>query len=322
MYFKFKPLLKQTLWGGDGIVPFKHLTETPEAALSGVGESWEISGVKGDETIVAEGPYAGKTLGQLVELLGEKLVGADNYKTYGGEFPLLIKFIDAAKDLSIQVHPTDEKAAEMGKGRGKTEMWYVIKADDAHLLAGLKSALTPEQYKAKVADHSICDAIARYDVHPDDCFFIPAGRIHSIGKGCFVAEIQQTSDTTYRIYDFNRRDAEGRLRELHTEDAAKCIDYQVLPDYRTAYTPKKDEGVELVGCKYFHTSVYDLTEPMTLDYSDLDSFVILIPVAGCGELAFADGSTTPLTAGESVLLSADETEVSVSGEVKFLEVWC
>ena len=188
---KFEPLLKQTLWGGDKIIPFKHLNET----LESVGESWEISGVKDNETIVSEGEYKGKSLNQLVRELKGKLVGQENYERFGDEFPLLIKFIDARQDLSIQVHPTDEIAHRQGKTRGKTEMWYALEsAPGAQLYNGLKQQITPEQYKQMVENDTITDALARYEVNEGDVFFIPAGRIHAIGAGCFVAEIQQTSD--------------------------------------------------------------------------------------------------------------------------------
>ena len=315
--YKFKPLLKQTLWGGDKIIPFKQLSEQ----LDRVGESWEISGVPGNETIVADGPDKGKSLNQLVREQQARLVGQENYNRFGDEFPLLIKFIDARQDLSIQVHPTDEIAHRQGKPRGKTEMWYALpSAPGAQLYNGLSRQISPEQYKQMVADDTITDALARYEVSEGDVFFIPAGRIHAIGAGCFVAEIQQTSDVTYRIYDFKRRDKDGNYRELHTELAAESIDYTVLPDYRAHYAPTKNEGVQVVSCPYFTTAVYDLDEPMTLDYSDLDSFVILIGVGGEGMLT-ADGETTTLRTGETVLLPATTREVRVEGTVKFLETY-
>ena len=233
---KFEPLLKQTLWGGSKIIPFKHL----DAQLENVGESWEISGVSGNETIVANGQYKGMSLNQLVRELKGSLVGEENYQRFGDEFPLLIKFIDACQDLSIQVHPTDEIAHRQGKSRGKTEMWYTLEsAPGAQLYNGLKQQITPEQYKEMVADDTITDALARYEVKEGDVFFIPAGRIHAIGAGCFVAEIQQTSDVTYRIYDFKRKDKNGNYRELHTQLASESIDYTVLDNYRTVYEPVK-----------------------------------------------------------------------------------
>ena len=315
--YKFEPLLKQTLWGGDKIIPFKHLNTQTER----VGESWEISGVKDNETIVANGPDKGKSLNQLVSEQKAKLVGEENYLRFGDEFPLLIKFIDARQDLSIQVHPNDETARRQGKSRGKTEMWYTLEsAPSAHLFNGLKKKITPEEYERMVADDTIVDALARYEVKEGDVFFIPAGRIHAIGSGCFVAEIQETSDVTYRIYDYKRKDKDGNYRELHTKEAAQSIDYTVLPNYRAGYEPILNEGVQLVECPYFTTAVYDLTEPMTLDYSELDSFVILIAVKGEGTIK-ANGEEMTFKMGDTILLPATTNEVKIEGEVKFLETY-
>ena len=315
---KFKALLKQTIWGGDKIIPFKHLDDH----LENVGESWESSGVPGNETVVADGEYAGKKLNELVIEQKDKLVGKANYERFGDEFPLLIKFIDARQDLSIQVHPTDEIAKRQGKERGKTEMWYIMDSDkDAKLYSGLKKQITPEQYKAMVEDDTITDALAQYEVKEDDCFFLPAGRIHAIGTGCFLAEIQQTSDVTYRIYDFKRKDKDGNYRQLHTKEAAECINYTVEDDYRTHYEHKKNEGVTLVECPYFTTAVYDLDEPMTLDYSELDSFVILIGLKGEGTITDNEGNTVTISAGESILVPATTDTLRVEGTIKMLETY-
>ena len=315
---KFKALLKQTIWGGDKIIPFKHLDDH----LENVGESWEISGVPGNETVVADGEYAGKKLNELVIEQKDKLVGKANYERFGDEFPLLIKFIDARQDLSIQVHPTDEIAKRQGKERGKTEMWYIMDSDkDAKLYSALKMQITPAQYKAMVEDDTITDALAQYEVKEDDCFFLPAGRIHAIGTGCFLAEIQQTSDVTYRIYDFKRKDKDGNYRQLHTKEAAECINYTVEDDYRTHYEHKKNEGVTLVECPYFTTAVYDLDEPMTLDYSELDSFVILIGLKGEGTITDNEGNTVTISAGESILVPATTDTLRVEGTIKMLETY-
>ena len=315
---KFKALLKQTIWGGDKIIPFKHLDDH----LENVGESWEISGVPGNETVVADGEYAGKKLNELVIEQKDKLVGKANYERFGDEFPLLIKFIDARQDLSIQVHPTDEIAKRQGKERGKTEMWYIMDSDkDAKLYSGLKKQITPEQYKAMVEDDTITDALAQYEVKEDDCFFLPAGRIHAIGTGCFLAEIQQTRDVAYRIYAFKRKDKDGNYRQLHTKEAAECINYTVEDDYRTHYEHKKNEGVTLVECPYFTTAVYDLDEPMTLDYSELDSFVILIGLKGEGTITDNEGNTVTISAGESILVPATTDTLRVEGTIKMLETY-
>ena len=315
---KFNALLKSTLWGGEKIIPFKNLDVKQE----NVGESWEISGVKDNETIVSDGPYAGKKLNEVVAEQKGKLVGEDNYKRFGDEFPLLIKFIDARQDLSIQVHPTDEIAKKQGKERGKTEMWYLMDSDkDATLLCGLKKKITPEEYAQMVENDTIVDAIDRYEVKEGDCFFLPAGRIHAIGTGCFLAEIQQTSDVTYRIYDFKRKDKDGNYRQLHTKEAAECINYNVESNYRTDYTPVKNQGVSLVQCPYFYTAVYDLDEPMTLDYSELDSFVILIGLKGNATITDNEGNEFTLQAGESVLVPATTETLKVDGNIKFLETY-
>ena len=304
-YYKFKKLLKTPIWGT---------------------ESWQLSGVSGNESIVLnDGSFVGDlqslTLNQLVSELKDQLVGKGNYQRFGNEFPLLIKFIDARKDLSIQVHPNDEVAHRHGKPRGKTEMWYVMdSAPDAKLYNGLKKVITPEEYRQMVENDTICDALAQYTVKEGDCFFIPAGRIHSICAGCFLAEIQQTSDVTYRIYDYKRRDKDGNLRQLHTQEASESIDYTVLDDYRTQYEPMKNQAVPLIECPYFNTAVYDLDEPMQIDYSELDSFVILIGLKGEAQLTIDDEETI-LHAGETILLPAYINNVRAQGTIKFLEAY-
>ena len=314
---KFRPVLKQVLWGGNKIIPFKQL----DAEMEQVGESWEVSGVKDNESIVANGQYEGMKLNDLVALLKGDLVGEENYERFGNEFPLLIKFIDASKQLSIQVHPNDEQAKAKGLKRGKTEMWYIMEsAPDATLLSGLKRTITPEEYKAMVENDTITDALCEYRVGEGDVFYLPAGRIHSIGAGTFLAEIQETSDVTYRIYDFKRKDKDGNYRQLHIEAAAECIDYSVENNYRTKYEARKNEGVELAQCAHFTTSVYDLDEPMLLDYSELDSFVVLIALSGECTLSTGDAETQ-LRAGETVLLPATTQTLNVSGTVKFLETF-
>ena len=301
-FIKFEPLLKQTIWGGDKILHFKHLN----TSIENVGESWEISGVKDSECIVSEG-----------------FLGMKNTETFGTDFPLLIKFIDAHQDLSIQVHPTDEIAQRKGKPHGKTEMWYVMdSAPGAKLFSGLKKQITPEQYEQMAEDGTICDALAQYEVKEGDVFFLPAGRIHAIGSGCFLAEIQQTSDVTYRIYDYKRRDKDGNFRQLHTKEAAECINFNVENDYRTHYIERQNQGVTLVQCPYFSTAVYDLDEPMTLDYSELDSFVVLIVVKGEGKITDNEGNKVSVKAGDTLLVPATTETLSVSGTLKFLETYC
>ncbi len=312
---KFEPLLKQTIWGGDKIVPFKRL----DSALGTVGESWEVSGVEGNETVVANGMLKGRRLNDVVSEYGAELVGHENHRRFGNEFPLLVKFIDARQNLSIQVHPDDATAVRHGKKQGKTEMWYVLESEpSASLYCGLSKPITTEEYCSMVEDGTIMDVLAQYRVHEGDVFFIPAGRIHAIGAGCFVAEIQQTSDVTYRIYDYDRQDENGNRRELHIREAAESIDYSVLPDYRTRYKQEQDTPVMLVDCPYFITTLYETTRPRLIDYSHLDSFVILIGLKGRGTVTSGE-QTLPLCSGEIVLLPASIQRVSIEGNIKFIE---
>ncbi|MBR5657448.1 MAG: class I mannose-6-phosphate isomerase [Prevotella sp.] len=320
---KFNAILKETIWGGSKLIPFKHITNNQQpSSNTQIGESWEISGVPGHETTVAEGEYKGLSLNQLVALLGEQLVGKKNLERFSTEFPLLIKFINASQDLSIQVHPNDEVAQRQGYERGKSEMWYLMKSDaEAKLYCGLKNQITPEEYKQMVDNDTICDALARYEVSEGDVFFLPAGRIHTIGTGCFLVEIQQTSDVTWRIYDYKRRDKDGNYRPLHTQQAAESIDFNVLDDYQTHYQPQKNQRVELVACPHFITALYDLDQPMTLDYSQLDSFVVLIGVEGHAKFTDNEGNTFTLEAGETVLIPAVTQNLQVEGTLRFLETY-
>ena len=318
--YKFKPILKSMLWGGEKILPYKGIVSDQKQ----IGESWEISGVKDNESVVAEGPDAGLKLPELLERDGAKLVGAANYEHFGNEFPLLIKFIDARQDLSIQVHPNDEQAWERHQSKGKTEMWYVVDADPgSSLRSGFAKQVTPEEYEASIAENTITDLLAEYDIHAGDLFFLPAGRIHSIGAGAFIAEIQQTSNITYRIYDFNRVDANGNPRELHTEQSKAVIDYSVQDDYRTHYKAEDNKRVELVSCPYFTTSLYNLTEQQEIDLSSLDSFVIIICTEGEGKITDNNGEEIQMRQGESILVPATATALSVvpNGKMKILTSW-
>ena len=309
---KFKTIFKSVVWGGEKIAPFKGI----ETDQHNIGESWELSGVKGNESVVAEGPLAGKTITELAEQYKGALLGEKVYAKTGIEFPLLIKFIDARDDLSIQVHPDDALAGERHNGsKGKTEMWYVVQADEkAHLMSGLTRQITPEEYAAKVEDNTITEVLHDYNVAAGDVFFLPAGRIHSIGTGCFIAEIQQTSDITYRIYDFGRVGLDGKPRELHTELSKAAIDYTVLEDYKTAYEDVKNAENEIVSCEYFTTAIYDLTEKAQTAVKANDSFLIVICVEGQGSLTDAAGNIVTLRQGETVLVPADTDSVTFTPE--------
>ena len=319
---KFEPILKQTLWGGDKIIPFKHLNET----LPNVGESWEVSAVEGSESVVANGADKGYTLPEMVRKYKEELVGEANYARFGNKFPLLIKFIDAKLDLSIQVHPGDELAKKRHNSFGKNEMWYVIAADKgAKLISGFAEEITPKEYKDRVHNGTFAEVLQTCAIEPGDVFYVPAGRVHGIGAGAFVAEIQQTSDITYRIFDYNRKDKDGKSRELHTSQAMDAINFSdVQDDFRTEYERVQNEPVEMVASPYFTTSVYDMTEEITCDYSELDSFVIFICVEGSCRLTDDNQNEITLRAGETVLLPAVVQEVTIVPEgqrVKLLETY-
>lgn len=316
-FLRFNPIIKQTIWGGEKIARLKHMTTD----LTNIGETWEVSGLEGSETTIRGGMYDGRRLNEMVRLMGADLMGHDNYRRFGNEFPLLVKFIDAKTDLSIQVHPDDITAHRHGERRGKTEMWYVMDSDPgATLYSGLKQWITPRRYKAMVAGGTICDALALYDVREGDVFYIPAGRIHAIRSGCFIAEIQQTCDLTYRIYDYGRLDKTGQPRQLHTQKASESIDYHVERDYRTHYRPQKNRPVTLINSPHFTTALYDIIQPMTIDYSSLDSFVILICLKGEGTLRIGAG-VQPFNAGDVFLLPATTQTIVAAGSIKFLETY-
>lgn len=307
--FCFTDIFKETLWGGKRILPFKGLAPAEKP----VGESWELSGIPGQESRVAGGFYDGLTLTQLAEEGRGALLGEENYRRFGTKFPLLVKFIDAAQPLSVQVHPGDELAQQRHGCPGKSEMWYVVDAaPGAYLLDGFSRQVTPEEYAARVADHTLPEVLRRYEVRPGDVYYLPAGRVHSIGTGCFICEIQQSSDVTYRIYDFGRVDSQGRPRQLHVEEAKEAIDYAVVPPEERR---EVEENVpeELVRCPYFTTSVYRLTEPMTCDYADLDSFVILVCTEGACRVSCGEEEVR-LAAGHTLLVAAEAEGVRLEPE--------
>ena len=314
---KFEPFLRTMVWGGDKIIRYKGL----ETELQRIGESWELSAEPSHVSVVAEGPLKGKTLPELVAEYKGALVGESVYQRSGNVFPLLLKFIDAHADLSIQVHPGDEMAARVhGAPNGKTEMWYVVAADPgASLYCGLTANTTPAQLSYMVSTGKLTDILAHYYVKPGDVFFLPAGRIHAICSGCLVAEIQQTSDLTYRIWDYGRVGLDGKPRELHTQLALQAVDYNVLPSYKTDYEHIQDEEVTLVSCPYFTTTLLDLTLPYAKDLSALDSFVSVMCLQGEGTLE-VDGEEVALSQGETLLIpaAADDLCVVPDGSIKVL----
>jgi mannose-6-phosphate isomerase len=315
---KFKTIYKDKIWGGQKIKTYLH---KDFGYLPNCGETWEISGVKSDVSVVDGGELNGRSLAALLEEYKGELVGKAVYERFGNTFPLLVKFIDAADDLSIQVHPDDELAKKRHNSFGKTEMWYVIEADPgSSLIAGFNQEVNQQVYVDKLNSGHLTDILNREDVQAGDVFFLPAGRVHTIGKGLLIAEIQQTSDITYRIYDFDRVDDKGQKRELHTEEALAAIDYKKYPEYKTKYEPKKNEDVHLVSCPYFTTNVLDYTEGLSKDYSSLDSFVIHVCLEGSYELHY-NGNTISVQMGDSILLpnSVKQVELTTSNGFKILE---
>ncbi len=318
--FVFKPILKHIIWGGSAICPFKEIAPVQE----GIGESWELSHVEGNYSVVANGALEGKSLDELIQTYGAQLTGRKVIEQFGTTFPLLIKFIDARDDLSIQVHPDDALAKKRHNSFGKTEMWYVIKAEKgAGLYSGFSQQITPEEYVKRVEDNTIMDVLQRYEVAGGDVFFLPAGRVHAIGAGCFIAEIQQTSNITYRIYDYNRKDAAGNGRELHTELAKEAIDYTCLSDYRTHYTVHPNTAVPLADCRYFTTNLLELDSPLARNLSTLDSFVVYICMAGHLSLSDDKGNILTVHQGQTVLLPADTQSVTLtpSPTAKLMETY-
>ncbi|MDR2087614.1 MAG: class I mannose-6-phosphate isomerase [Dysgonamonadaceae bacterium] len=307
--FKFEPVLKEIIWGGDEICRFKSI----QPARSGIGESWEISHVQGNISIVANGDWKGKSLEDLIDRYGEKLLGKKVIERFGTTFPLLIKFIDARDALSIQVHPNDELAWKRHHSFGKTEMWYVIDAaPDAFLYSGFAQSITPEQYVQSLEDDTFVNYLQRHRVKPGDVFFLPAGRVHAIGAGCFIAEIQQTSNITYRIYDYNRKDAHGNPRELHTEFAKEAIDYHVYPDYKLPCRSGQKEIEPLVACPYFTTNLIEAGKGDKIQRFTEDSFSIYICLKGNVNLTDSNGYSIDIKQGETILVPAENPQTTLS----------
>jgi mannose-6-phosphate isomerase len=314
--YVFEPIYKKLIWGGKAIGLFKGL-DLPE---EGIGESWEVSHVEGDCSVVALGNDRGKTMDELIRLYGEELTGEGRLQ--GGRFPLLIKFIDAREDLSIQVHPNDRLARHRHGGFGKTEMWYVVKADKgAAVYTGFSRPVGPEEYLRLVNEKKLTEVLQRYEVTEGDVFFLPAGRIHAIGAGCFMAEIQQTGNLTYRIYDYDRKSPDGHPRELHTELAKDAIDFSFLPDYRTHYTPPVEHVIPLVHCSYFTTNL--LAGKHTVLRRTEGSFRIYICIAGAALVRNDRKEEILLKQGQTLLVPAVTSKISItpSPVTKLLETY-
>lgn len=317
--WKFNPILKTTIWGGDRIIPYKGL----DSSLTGIGESWEISGVAGNETTVSSGPDKGLTTNGLLHKYGSALLGERNYRRFGDRFPLLIKFIDARQDLSVQVHPDDEMAHRLGFGSGKTEMWYVIKSDKgARLANGFSRPVDPAEFDSLVESGRIEDVLNYNDIRPGDVFFIPAGRVHAICAGAFVAEIQQTSDLTYRIYDYHRKDSEGRERELHVDLAREATDFGDTDGRRVEYRAVADVPVNVVRSPFFSTNVLSIDTELLRDYSESDTFVVIIITEGEADITCGD-EKMHVRQGETILVPACANGIIIepAGKTTMLETF-
>lgn len=314
---KFKPILKERLWGGTKLKDV--LGKSIESDIT--GESWELSGVDGDISEVANGKLKGVSLQTLIAQEGAKLLGESVVERFGNDFPILIKFIDAKQDLSIQLHPNDQLAKERHNSFGKTEMWYVMDADpSAKLIVGFNKDVDKEEYIKSLENNALLELMNYEEVAEGDTFFINTGKIHAIGAGVLLAEIQQTSDITYRVFDFNRRDKNGNLRELHTDLALDAIDYTKKDDFKVDYALQNDEVNQMVDCPYFKTNFLHLTENLRQDVSQRDSFTIYMCVGGEAEIGNESGSIS-LQKGETVLVAASSQSIEILTQgAKLLEV--
>ena len=317
---KFTSLFNEKIWGGQKL---KQILGLDFGNLPNCGEAWVLSGVKDNETIVANGFLAGNQLNELVEIYMDDLVGTKVYEKYKNEFPILVKFIDATDYLSIQVHPDDELAKKRGLGNGKTEMWYIIDADKgSELISGFSKKVTQKTYLDHLQNKKLLEILNVEKVKAGDVFFIPAGRVHALGPGILLAEIQQTSDTTYRIYDWDRVDAQGKPRELHTEKALEAIDFNVYETYRSEYGRMKNQSVEVVAQPCFTTNILHLNKALAKDYDELDSFVIYTCLQGSMRVKYPDGEES-LKMGECLLIPNEIADIKLypSTESKLLETF-
>ena len=314
---KFQPILKDKIWGGEKLKEeFNKKSNSKE-----LGESWEISTVPGDISIVSRGELKGQSLQEILETYKEELLGHQNFKRFGTSFPLLIKFIDAKEDLSIQLHPNDNLAKKRHNSFGKTEMWYVMQADeDANLIVGFNKAMTKETYLKHLKEKTLIDVLNFDNVKEGDTYFIEAGRVHAIGAGVLLAEIQQTSDVTYRVYDWDRVDSKGNERELHNDIALDAFDFNMKDDFRVSYKKSLNTDNTMVSCPFFTTNYIEITSKLKKENTK-DSFIIYMCVAGVVSV-ITDTYKTQISKGETVLIPASLTNyVLESANAKLLEVY-
>lgn len=315
---KFEPILKERIWGGEKLIK----TFKKESIKTNIGESWEISDVEGDISVVANGILKGTSLRDLIKDYKSEFLGGKVYKQFGEEFPILIKFIDAKTPLSIQVHPNNELAKERHNSFGKNEMWYIMDCDeDANLIVGFNKEVSQNEYGKALADGTVLEILNSEKIQTGDTFYIPTGRVHAIGAGTVLAEIQQTSDVTYRIYDYERLDADGNQRELHTDLALDAIDYKLYDNYKTEYDLKENSASKLVHSPYFKTDIIDLKGVVEKDYTKLDSFVIYMCVDGSFDIQWEEQSIH-MNKGETILLPATVSQIRLSSnQARILEVY-
>ena len=313
--FKFNNILKPVLWGGDRLVTFKGLPPCDEA----IGESWELSAISNRESVVANGDDSGLTLSQLVARYGADLVGEDVYRRYGTQFPLLIKLIDARRDLSVQVHPGDEMACRRHGCVGKNEMWYILDADEGAVIhTGFNRQVTVEEFDRRLADGSLLDVVNATKSQPGEVFFIPAGQIHSIGAGNLLVEIQESSDVTYRVWDYNRRDAAGNLRQLHIDEAREALDFAPRNDL-VDHEPIQSPGITpLLRCPMFEVCHLDCEDTYTFDLSQPHSFVALVCIEGAVTLHVDGMEPVALAQGETALVPAVVSRIAMRGRARLL----
>lgn len=314
---KFIPILKERIWGGNKLSTI--LNKETTSAL--IGESWEISDVEGDTSVVANGAFRGMSLKKLQEKFGPDFIGKKNFRLFRDKFPILIKFIDAKLDLSVQLHPNDELARTRHKSNGKTEMWYVMQADDdAKLIIDFNQPMNKKKYLEHLNNKTLPQVLNYETVKEGDTYFIEVGRVHAIGSGVLLAEIQQTSDLTYRIYDWDRVDAQGEPRELHTALALDAIDFNMSNNFNVNYFKNLNVSNEMVSCPYFKTNYLELNKPLK-KINNYDSFIIYICVDG--EVTIETKTFgEQLRQGETILLPACVNDYTiVSNSSKLLEVY-
>lgn len=320
---KFKPRIKERIWGGQAIIRKKGKAAQRLAKDKLYGESWDLSSVKGDVSVVANGFLKGNSLEEVIEVYMGELVGEENFERYGLGFPLLVKYLDCNDKLSVQVHPDDTLAMERHDSFGKTEAWYVVDCKPgASIYLGFKDLnLTREEYIAAVSESRLEALLNKVEVKPGDVFFIPAGTVHALGAGLEVVEVQQTSDVTYRIYDWDRVDASGKGRELHTALAVDAIDFEADAELlHRKYDLIKGGDAKVIESPYFTMALHDIDKAKTFDLAQLDSFVIYIALNGNATLV-ADGTEETLNEGEVILIPAESMEVTIKGEAKIMEVY-